>query len=260
MKKYGILLLGLLLFFAGGCGTAPEERPGTERIIAHRGASGEAPEHSFAAYDLAISYGTRYIEQDVVLSKDGTLYVSHDLNAQRLTGVDRNYADMTDREIDALPAPEGNPILKLSAVFDRYGDTIHYVIELKGEDDRLPEAFSAIVEAYGYADRIIVQSNRVSVLEQLEKVFPHMPKLLLIGSQESFEEALNLSWVDILGADDILMNEKNCRLAHEAGKQFNVWTLNTEEELRRAIELGVDSYFTDYPELAFRLEEEYKLE
>ena len=47
-------------------------------------------------------------------------------------------------------------------------------------------------------------------------------------------------------------------LAHKAGKQLNVWTLNTEEGIRTAIALGVDRYFTDDPELAFRLEEKYK--
>lgn len=47
-------------------------------IIAHRGASGERPEHTRAAYDLAIRQGTDYIEPDLVMSQDGALIVRHE--------------------------------------------------------------------------------------------------------------------------------------------------------------------------------------
>ena len=49
-------------------------------VYSHRGSDGDE-EHSFKAYDAAIEAGSRYIEQDVVISADGILYVSHDLNA-----------------------------------------------------------------------------------------------------------------------------------------------------------------------------------
>ncbi|WCL52752.1 glycerophosphodiester phosphodiesterase family protein [Gimibacter soli] len=47
-------------------------------IIAHRGASGYLPEHTLAAYDLAIEQGADYIEPDLVMTKDGHLVVRHD--------------------------------------------------------------------------------------------------------------------------------------------------------------------------------------
>lgn len=100
-------------------------------IISHRGASGEEIEHSFSAYDLAIAYGGKYIEQDVVTSKDGTLYVSHDDNAKRLTGVNKNYNEMTDVEISKLRLENKENIHSLEDVFKRYGKTTNYVIETK---------------------------------------------------------------------------------------------------------------------------------
>ena len=54
----------------------------SSRVYSHRGASGEEIEHTVAAYDLAILYGSKYIEQDLVTSRDNTLYVSHDLSAK----------------------------------------------------------------------------------------------------------------------------------------------------------------------------------
>jgi len=47
-------------------------------VIAHRGASGERPEHTRAAYDLAIDQGADFIEPDLVMSRDGVLIVRHE--------------------------------------------------------------------------------------------------------------------------------------------------------------------------------------
>ena len=52
------------------------------------------------------------------------------------------------------------------------------------------------------------------------------------------------------------MNADNLKAANDSGKKFSAWTLNTEEEIKNAIDLGVDMYFTDDSALAVRLEEE----
>ena len=48
-------------------------------VIAHRGASGERPEHTLAAYQLALEQGADYIEPDLVSTKDGILVCRHDV-------------------------------------------------------------------------------------------------------------------------------------------------------------------------------------
>lgn len=231
---------------------------GEEHVFSHRGASGEETEHTLKAYDLAIAEGSRYIEQDVLLSKDGTLYVSHDDSAKKLTGVDRNYADMTDSEIDALQTSDGQKILKLSEVFDTYGEQVYYVIELK--TDEAAEPFMEMVRKYAYDNRIIAQSENPDVLEKLKMEFPYMGTLYLTKSQEDFNSGLDLWAVDILSVKKDLMTQDNCNAAHNAqpAKKFNVWTLNEEEEIRKAIEMGVDSYFTDYTKRALDLEKQYR--
>jgi glycerophosphoryl diester phosphodiesterase len=67
------------------------------QIIAHRGASGYVPEHSLAAYQLAIDLGTDYIEPDVVLSKDGIFIVMHDLLLDDTTNV-ADHPEFSDRK------------------------------------------------------------------------------------------------------------------------------------------------------------------
>ena len=56
-------------------------------IIAHRGASGERPEHTIASYTLAIEQGADYIEPDLVLTKDGVLVARHENEISETTDV-----------------------------------------------------------------------------------------------------------------------------------------------------------------------------
>jgi glycerophosphoryl diester phosphodiesterase len=68
-------------------------------IIAHRGASGDRPEHSLAAHALAIEQGCDVIEPDLVFSADGELLVRHDLGLARSTDVASRPA-FVDRAVD----------------------------------------------------------------------------------------------------------------------------------------------------------------
>ena len=66
-------------------------------IIAHRGASGERPEHTIAAYTLAIEQGADYIEPDLVLTKDGVLVARHENAISETTDV-AAHAEFVDRK------------------------------------------------------------------------------------------------------------------------------------------------------------------
>ena len=95
----------------------------SSRVYSHRGASGEEIEHTVAAYDLAILYGS----------------------AKRITGVDKLFVDMTDDEISDLRTEDNEKILSLQDVFNRYGNTVNYVIELK-ENSNQTKLFEDLVK------------------------------------------------------------------------------------------------------------------
>jgi len=71
-------------------GEEPDVRP---IIVAHRGASGYLPEHTEGAKVLALSQGADFIEQDVVLSKDGVFVVTHDITMEGTTNVTERFKD-----------------------------------------------------------------------------------------------------------------------------------------------------------------------
>ena len=62
-------------------------------LIAHRGASAYAPEHSVDAYKLAIAQGADFVEQDLAVTKDGVLVSIHDLTLERTTDVEEVFPD-----------------------------------------------------------------------------------------------------------------------------------------------------------------------
>lgn len=234
----------------------------TSHVYSHRGSEGPE-EHSFKAYDAAIEAGSRYIEQDVVMSSDGVLYVSHDLNAVTMTGYNGMFEYISSETVDGLRTEAGNKILRLSEVFEHYGTDINYVVELKDNSDKCILEFENLVEEYGVSDVVTVQSMKASTLEVIDIKYPDMPKLFVCWNQGDFDYVLDQPYVDIISvrgtAETGIFTESNCKAAHDAGKKFSVWTLDTEDEIKKAIDMGVDTYFTNDTPLALSLEREYGL-
>ncbi|HAP14700.1 MAG TPA: hypothetical protein DCR07_01150, partial [Lactococcus sp.] len=224
-------------------------------VISHRG-SAERVEHTFAAYDLAIQQGSKNIEQDIVVSKDKTLYVSHDLSAKRLTGVDRLYSDMTDSEISKLRVANGEPIHTLQSVFERYGNKVNYIVELRTADQALP--FMNMVRQNGLENNVVAQSFAENVLQKIETIAPNIPKMQIVETQAELDKALKSPVSDTICMVWSIMNKDNVDKVHKQNKVASAWTLNSEAYIKKAISLGVDNYFTNYTGLAIRLEKEYR--
>lgn len=239
-----------------------EDALAASHVYSHRGSEGPE-EHTFKAYDAAIEAGSRYIEQDVVISADKVLYVSHDENAQAMTGYNGMYEYMSSETIDSLETGAGNKILRLSEVFDKYGRDVNYVIELKSNSDACIMAFEELVDEYGLSDMITVQSMHAETLEIIENKYPDMPKLFVCWNQGDFNYVVDQPYVDIISVraevETGILTEDNCKAAHDAGKKFSAWTLDTEDEIKRAIDMGVDTYFTNDTPLALSIEKDYGL-
>jgi glycerophosphoryl diester phosphodiesterase len=78
-------------------------------LIAHRGASGYAPEHTFEAYRLAIEQGADFVEQDLQVTKDGALVCLHDLTLERTTNVEEVFPDRFRADVSEDQLPGSQP-------------------------------------------------------------------------------------------------------------------------------------------------------
>ncbi len=79
------MALGALILLMTGTGEAQYTK---KTVVAHRGASAYAPEHTLAAYRLAIEQGADFVEQDLAVTKDGVLICLHDASLERTTNVE----------------------------------------------------------------------------------------------------------------------------------------------------------------------------
>jgi glycerophosphoryl diester phosphodiesterase len=73
--------------------TAQPRSPSRKLLVAHRGASAYAPEHTLAAYRLALEQGADYVEQDLAVTRDGVLICLHDESLERTTNVEELFPD-----------------------------------------------------------------------------------------------------------------------------------------------------------------------
>lgn len=94
------LACALALASLFGCATPAERRadPTLPLVIAHRGASGYRPEHTLAAYELAVSMGADYIEPDLCITKDGVLIARHENEISGTTDVATRFPDRKTRK------------------------------------------------------------------------------------------------------------------------------------------------------------------
>src|SRR5215218_11399077 len=83
---------GLVVAIGLACGYLPSRAGMTSTakklLVAHRGASAYAPEHTLESYRLAIAQGADFVEQDLAVTKDGVLVCIHDLTLDRTTNVE----------------------------------------------------------------------------------------------------------------------------------------------------------------------------
>lgn len=82
-------LAAMLLVMA----VVPQAQPARKTNVAHRGASAYAPEHTLAAYRLALEQGADFVEQDLAVTKDGVLICIHDPTLERTTNVEELFPD-----------------------------------------------------------------------------------------------------------------------------------------------------------------------
>ena len=88
-------ILTLLSVTAAALAESPQVYPPYARptLIAHRGASWDAPEHTLAAYELALKQGADLVEPDLQLTKDGVLVCLHDTTLERTTNVEELFPE-----------------------------------------------------------------------------------------------------------------------------------------------------------------------
>ena len=226
--------------------------------IAHRGASGYAPENTLAAFRRAVAQGATFIETDLHLTRDAHFIAVHDETVNRTTNGQGAVHQMTLAEVRRLDAgswfasefmSERVPTLEEILDFSKKNDVVFY-LELK------PNGFwggeHALVSALRNATEIarsVVISFDPAILASLRKIEPTlMTGLLHDGSMDNpFEKALEIGARQLVVRGD-LVTPSVIQQARKQDLQVVCWTVNSPAHMRMLVSGGVDGIMTDYPD------------
>jgi glycerophosphoryl diester phosphodiesterase len=241
-------------------------------IFAHRGASVYAPENTLAAFELALAQGADAIELDVKLSADGHAVVIHDATVDRTTGAHGRVKDLSLADLRALDAGSffsekygGEKIPTLEEVFEAVGRRTFINVELTNYDaprDHLVESVCSLVKKFGLQEHVLFSSFYISNLSRARSYLPKVPRglLALSGLLGVWHRSFGFAFGNYQALHPNLKDAtpQQVHYVHRLGRRIHVWTVNTEEELRRLFKWGVDGIFTDDPLLAIRVRRETK--
>jgi len=227
--------------------------------IAHRGASGRAPENTHAAFAAALALGAEAIELDVQLSADGELVVIHDETLERTTDGAGPVGDRTAAELAALDAgswfaPEyrGERIPLLADVIAQVRDRVTLNVEIKSARDLgvIEPKLAALVAAERATEWVVFSSFHAGAVRGMRASAP-WARLGVLCDEDPRTRGLALAGE--VGAELVIPGRRwvDARIVEEAhvrGYDVWVWTVNEPGEIRRLIALGVDAIFSDYPE------------
>ena len=245
--------------------------------IAHRGASGHAPEHTVAAFDRAVELGAEYLEFDVQLTSDGVPVVIHDLTSQRtLRGLPNHdmISNLTHTQLagadagswfnEANPArahPDfvGQPVLTLAGVLERYRHLAKFAIELKSRDDvnngiewRVLRTL-ADYGLLGNRGRAVIMSLSPVSPQRLHSLAPGMELVQLFYEHEGPAEIGGRlqqvrRYAAGIGPHYTQVTGDLVEAAHDERLYVWTWAVNHSTEMRRLLDAGVDGIITDYAE------------
>lgn len=237
-------------------------------VIAHRGASSDAPENTLASFQMAFEQGVTAIEGDFRVTKDGQIVCIHDSNGRRTLGKNVGIAKSTLAELKTLSAGKWKGkkwieerIPTLEEVLGIMPSGSQLFLEVKCGPEIIEPLAEAIHELKITSDQLVLISYNKEVLKLFKEQFPHFfaylivkfeKELYLIGRYKpDIQTVINdLQRLRLDGLDSKaqgLVDEAMVRKLKDAGYPLYVWTVNDDEKANKFIALGVDGIATDRP-------------
>ena len=226
-------------------------------VIAHRGASADAPENTIAAFELALEQGADGIELDVHLSADGHPVVIHDFTLERTTNGSGAVSAQRVRDLKRLDAGGwrerrfvGQRVQTLQEVLERFRDRARFWIELKAGSRVYPgieERVVSTLEIYDVVDRSLVQSFDHDAIALTRSLNREIRVGVLVEEAPIHAGLLAHGVANAIcpGAD--LVTENLLTKIREAGLECYVWTVNEPALMDRLVNWQVNGIITDRP-------------
>jgi len=242
------------------------------RLFAHRGASGEAPENTLAAFRRAAEVGVSYAELDVHATRDGHIVVIHDETVERTTNGKGKVQDYTFAELQHLDAgywfsadsrqfpfrAGGIRIPTLAEVLREF-PRVKFTVEIKQAESPIEDRVIAVVRDCGRAQEVILASEHDPVLARARALAPDIATSFATGEVVDFIQRVSTGQLVEYHPAGLalqippqfhgvpLVTAETVAAAHASGLEIHVWTINEPQEMERLLDLGVDGIISDFP-------------
>ena len=259
VQKMRMMMVILLAALTAGCNA-------NTLIVAHRGASGCAPENTLASVKHAWMVDSDAVEIDVHLTKDGKVVVIHDGNAKRTSGEDLIIKDTVSEDLRCLDVGSfvaykfrNEKIPFLEEVLATIPDGKKIFIEVKCADERIIPCLKQLINNSGKRKNVVIISFNLDLITKAKRLMPDIPVYWLVGArfdkekqdyllyEPSLIEKVKEAGIDGLDLGYIALTKDYVDQIHKEGLKVYVWTVNYLDVMKRMQELGVDGITTNHP-------------
>ncbi|NLU67522.1 glycerophosphodiester phosphodiesterase family protein [Streptomyces sp. HNM0574] len=255
-----------------------EQKSDPPLTVAHRGASGHAPENTLAAVQKAHELGIEWVENDVQRTKDGELVVVHDTTLERTTDVEDVFPDRAPWKISDFTAAEIGKLDAGSWFSDGYkGEKVptleQYLRKLDETDQRLllelkgPELYPGIeaeildeLKSEGWLDdqhvqgKLVMQSFNESSVKTVHGLAPAVktgflgnPPVSELKNYARFSDQINPRYTTV--TKDYIDAIHKLKGPHDKPLEAYTWTVNDASTARKVADAGVDGIISNYPDV-----------
>ncbi len=223
-------------------------------ITAHRGGAFAAPENTMAAFKQAKLDGADVCELDVQQSSDGVIFVSHDTNFLRVSGVDKNAWELTWDEIRQLDATgdywsgrcekQTYPSLdEVIAWSKENGMKLNIELKPTGHETDFEKAVVDIVHAHDFGSQCVVTSQVYDTVKRVKECDSSMTCVYVMTL--AYGEVWRMEAADAFSVEAMNATPAMVASLHERGKDVYAWVVNSEVSANRMVVNGVDNVITD---------------
>ncbi|MEM9954089.1 MAG: glycerophosphodiester phosphodiesterase [Chloroflexota bacterium] len=254
-------------------------------ILAHQGGDGEFPGNTMVAFQNAVDVGAHVLELDAHTSADGVIVVIHDATVNRTTDGTGRVNEMTFADLQALDAGYNFPTLagheledtgefpfqgqditipSLEEVFQTFPE-MPISVEIKQEIPSMAQALCDLIREYEREELTIVPSFSPIAINEFREVCPEVattavePEVIqffalsYVGIGKAWNPNTEAFMIPETQGGLTIITQRFVDQLHGRNVRLYPWTINTQEQMQRMFDYGVDGIITDYPTLALEM-------
>lgn len=242
-------------------------------IFAHRGANREAAENTRSAFEHALAYAVDGIETDVQLSRDEIPVLWHDRFLAQLGWPlkridDFNWAQLQKMHflVEHTEPNQSQALLRLDEFVASYRQRCGLLIEIKNRDweekarHQIKVRLTLAILGVAAGSDIMVSSFNLPSLIYAHQCAPKFPLIYNVESDQDVEEVQRVlaeqPFLYGLCLPIAILDQQLVDLLRGQGKKIAIYTCNSDQEINRALNFGVDILITDVPQQALRMRDQ----